>query len=204
MMGLCMSFVPELSLKPEMEKTMEIHCNICGAGVTHDDTETCLPSYHCAWKCPNKILVDLRREARRLEERHNIDCPKCRGGKVGVNKGDAFECRSCHAQFTRIPGGVVPCTGERLMLIDEKPVDLDSAGINVWVMSQQGQGKFPEDEFLPNIRRSERASKKITRILASMRKLLDESEIYFDGQQFVTPSPLGKMASDILAKYKYA
>ena len=77
----------------------------------------------------------------------NLPCPKCSRGKVGVNETDYYECRACHTQFST--SGIVDCENpDRTLLLDARHDQI----IPVLVLQRNGEGKFPLDQALKELR----------------------------------------------------
>jgi len=105
-------------------------CPVCGAHDGHYDG------------CEKAAMEELR------ERIVNLPCPKCGKGKVGVNETDYYECRSCHTQFST--SGIVDCADpERTQLLDERHDQI----IPVLVLQRKGDGKFPLDQALEELRK---------------------------------------------------
>lgn len=85
---------------------------------------------------------------RKLQERNVfLGCPKC-DGKVGLNKDDYYECRSCHAQLST--SGLVDGEGlEEMILVDHK----NDKVITVFVLERKGKGEFPIDQAIDDLRK---------------------------------------------------
>lgn len=67
-------------------------------------------------------------------------CPVCRKGRIGVNTGDFFECRKCHAVF--YAGSIGWGDRTKIYLLDG-PGDL----LPVYKMDEVGTGEFKWDAY---------------------------------------------------------
>lgn len=92
-----------------------------------------------ASQCPVGLMDKV------LDKLPQIKCPRCRG-KVSVNKGDFFECRKCHTQFTTGVFFHKPGT-EQEYLHNLRGDDY----ILVVEMEEKGTGEFPIDKLLKDM-----------------------------------------------------
>lgn len=104
-------------------------CTICGESI-EDHAPSC-PELRC------KELADRM---------SHIECPHCYKGTVEVNRGDYYECRKCHTQFTSGEAviGHDPATLERTALIDYD----ENRVIPVLILPEKGHGEIRIDILL--------------------------------------------------------
>jgi len=118
-----------------------IACHACD-GFLHEHEEG----------CPQDMLTKFCQEA----VLHEYRCPRCFAGRVAINKGDFFECRKCHTQFSSGPAcGEDAETLDRAFLMN----DTDDY-VKVVVMTVKGNGKFRNDEIIKALRQSVRAARR--------------------------------------------
>jgi len=174
-----------LSLSPQVglvqQQAMEMRCDICGAAMVLEDEGV---MHHCHWDCPEKVAARLFRHVRKLREQVNIRCVKCLTGKLGVNRCDFFECRSCKAQYCRrwINGETID---NLIELIDRSKDNVNDACISAYLLSKPGKGDFPENDFSEQLKEVDRVGKAIKRELRKQRYWLGNNHVYFNGEKYI-------------------
>lgn len=118
-------------MKMEMGQRLVIgqKCIVCKVVAGHDDD------------CPVEKVRAFWEEKTKREHR----CPRCLNGWVAINRGDYWECRKCHRQFSAglVCAGEDPDTLEKAYILN----DWDNCPIYVYVMKCKGNGKFRDDEI---------------------------------------------------------
>lgn len=122
-----------LSLRPTQR--LAIRCTICNGDGEHTDD------------CPFTRLEALRKKQKRIQ------CPTCGASAVDVNAEDYYECRQCHTQYCRAEHPLLPVTGEKKQLIIDEDAPIMEGFRTVHVLVDKGNGKFPSDEAVENLRR---------------------------------------------------
>ena len=87
--------------------------------------------------CPALAIEQIQASTR------NMECPKCKANRVGLNVDDFFECRGCKTQFTS--SQAYDSKDPELTFIFDSRND---KAIRVAVMVREGAGDFPRDEAL--------------------------------------------------------
>ena len=77
-----------------------------------------------------------------LRNQISYECPLCHKS-VSLNCLDFYECRDCHAQFSRTPlyGEPIHC-GVKVFLLTE------SEALSVFVLAEKGKGEFKSDKAI--------------------------------------------------------
>ena len=109
-----------------------LKCEICGSYESEGHKE----------ECPVARLDEL------VNLQVHIPCPKCRDGRISVNKSDFYECRGCHTQFT-CGYGTDSDSPEQVCLDDPRRDDLVICN----VLLRPGKGEFKYDETIESLRR---------------------------------------------------
>ena len=116
----------------ELRLSQGIKCRACD-GFTHDHSGDC-PQGRLTAFCT----------AMALREYH---CPKCHRGFVAINRGDFYECRKCHMQFS-----TGPACGEPAESLERTYILTDDQAIQVLVMTSKGLGEFRDDAIVKMLR----------------------------------------------------
>lgn len=91
--------------------------------------------------CPRAKLIAFC-EAKATREHR---CPKCHKGFVAINRGDYWECRKCHVQFSAglVMVGQAAEGSEKAVIFTA-----DWEPIYVYVFTLKGDGQFRDDQIL--------------------------------------------------------
>jgi hypothetical protein len=129
-----------LVLRPMLKQEIIQHCGHCRQPLDNHDPE-CPVGRYKALKAQQKLCR----------------CPEC-DGFVEVNSHDYFECHNCHTQFSRAQRDV---TATRKKSYLDFPGESDL--IDVVILEEKGDSKFPISERMMELEKILNAPKKLRR-----------------------------------------